>query len=131
MKEAKNGYGCDRHLFGLQTLAHEEGLPLPGLFSDPSFVKSGGNGHFILSTSTSGYTGKARLCFSDFFIYILESISQNIGGAGGTVVRNSNVPLRNFFFKCRASGYSWLKGLRKYIICSKIFEFTHKYSEIG
>ena len=32
-------------------------IQLPALFSDPSYVASGGGGNYILSTSTSGYTG--------------------------------------------------------------------------
>ena len=39
MLEAKNGYGCDRHLFGLMTIALENGLALPELFYDNSFTK--------------------------------------------------------------------------------------------
>lgn len=57
MSAAKNGQGCDRHLFALYTAALEEGLPIPRLFEDPCFEKSGGNGNFVLSTSTCGYTG--------------------------------------------------------------------------
>ena len=30
---------CDRHLLGLFCISEEEGLPLPELFTDPSFVK--------------------------------------------------------------------------------------------
>ena len=30
---------------------------VPALFSDPSFSLSGGGGNFVLSTSTSGYSG--------------------------------------------------------------------------
>lgn len=57
MREAKEGHGCDRHLFGLKCIAEENGLPIPKLFTDGSFVASGGNGNFVLSTSTCGYTG--------------------------------------------------------------------------
>lgn len=51
MKEAMKGYGCDRHLLGLYLTAVEQALELPELFIDPSFVKSGGGGNYILSTS--------------------------------------------------------------------------------
>ncbi len=57
MDEAKKGQGCDRHLFGIMCAAFESNLPVPELFNDPAFTKSGGNGNFILSTSTCGYTG--------------------------------------------------------------------------
>ncbi|XP_014666435.1 PREDICTED: peroxisomal carnitine O-octanoyltransferase-like [Priapulus caudatus] len=56
MREAMNGEGCDRHLFGLYCLAMEEGLPIPQLYTDPSWSKSGGGGNFTLSTSWVGYT---------------------------------------------------------------------------
>ncbi|XP_078520524.1 peroxisomal carnitine O-octanoyltransferase-like isoform X2 [Lissotriton helveticus] len=56
MKDCQNGKGFDRHLFGLQLIAKEEGLPTPELFSDPAFSKSGGGGNFVLSTSLLGYT---------------------------------------------------------------------------
>lgn len=57
MSEARQGYGCDRHLFGLQCLAEEKSIPLPALFTDKAYGLSGGNGNFVLSTSTCGYTG--------------------------------------------------------------------------
>lgn len=41
---------------GLALIALEDGTPMPELFLDPSFVRSGGNGNFILSTSCNGYT---------------------------------------------------------------------------
>ncbi|RZF35756.1 hypothetical protein LSTR_LSTR012054 [Laodelphax striatellus] len=56
MKEAQGNAGCDRHLFGLYCVAMESGLPVPAIFEDPNFLKSGGNGNFILSTSLVGYT---------------------------------------------------------------------------
>ena len=57
MSEARNGQGCDRHLMGLKLIALENGLPIPELFSDKAFDASGGNGNFILSTSTTGFNG--------------------------------------------------------------------------
>ncbi|KAM4705893.1 peroxisomal carnitine O-octanoyltransferase [Rhinophrynus dorsalis] len=56
MKECQNGKGFDRHLLGLLLLAKEQGLPVPELYTDPAFTRSGGGGNFILSTSLVGYT---------------------------------------------------------------------------
>ncbi|XP_006822398.2 peroxisomal carnitine O-octanoyltransferase-like, partial [Saccoglossus kowalevskii] len=55
MNECVNNDGCDRHLLGLQLIASESKIPLPELYKDPSYIKSGGNGNFILSTSLTGY----------------------------------------------------------------------------
>jgi len=38
MSEARDGFGCDRHLFGLQCLAFENGIPAPEIFKDPSWT---------------------------------------------------------------------------------------------
>ncbi|CDQ85055.1 unnamed protein product [Oncorhynchus mykiss] len=56
MAEAQNGKGFDRHLLGLYLIAKEEGLPMPDLFTDTLYCKSGGGGNFTLSTSLAGYT---------------------------------------------------------------------------
>lgn len=56
MAEAQEGNGFDRHLFGLYLIAKEEGLPVPDLYMDPLYTKSGGGGNFVLSTSLVGYT---------------------------------------------------------------------------
>ncbi|CAI5788801.1 peroxisomal carnitine O-octanoyltransferase [Podarcis lilfordi] len=56
MKECENGKGFDRHLLGLLLLSKEHSLPMPELFSDPAFSRSGGGGNFVLSTSLVGYT---------------------------------------------------------------------------
>uniref|UniRef100_A0A8D0HQR9 Peroxisomal carnitine O-octanoyltransferase n=2 Tax=Sphenodon punctatus TaxID=8508 RepID=A0A8D0HQR9_SPHPU len=56
MKECENGKGFDRHLLGLLLIAKEQGLPVPELFADPAFARSGGGGNFVLSTSLVGYT---------------------------------------------------------------------------
>lgn len=56
MAECQNGRGFDRHLLGLLLIAKEEGLPVPKIFSDHAFTKSGGGGNFVLSTSLVGYT---------------------------------------------------------------------------
>uniref|UniRef100_A0A8C1XS66 Peroxisomal carnitine O-octanoyltransferase n=1 Tax=Cyprinus carpio TaxID=7962 RepID=A0A8C1XS66_CYPCA len=45
-----------RHLLGLYLIAKEEGLPVPELYMDPLYTKSGGGGSFVLSTSLVGYT---------------------------------------------------------------------------
>ncbi|CRL04763.1 CLUMA_CG017823, isoform A [Clunio marinus] len=56
MNEARKGNGIDRHLFGLWCVAHENGIPIPEIFEDPLYKKSGGGGNFVLSTSTLGYS---------------------------------------------------------------------------
>ncbi|XP_066301733.1 peroxisomal carnitine O-octanoyltransferase-like [Branchiostoma lanceolatum] len=56
MEEARCMLGFDRHLFGLQVLAMGAGIPLPSIFADPAYTKSGGGGNFVLSTSLGGYT---------------------------------------------------------------------------
>ncbi|EPQ13908.1 Peroxisomal carnitine O-octanoyltransferase [Myotis brandtii] len=55
MKDCSTGKGFDRHLLGLSLIAREEGLPVPELFTDPLFSRSGGGGNFVLSTSLVGY----------------------------------------------------------------------------
>ncbi|XP_042540558.1 peroxisomal carnitine O-octanoyltransferase [Dipodomys spectabilis] len=55
MKDCSAGKGFDRHLLGLLLIAKEEGLPVPELFKDPLFSRSGGGGNFVLSTSLVGY----------------------------------------------------------------------------
>ncbi|XP_064614133.1 peroxisomal carnitine O-octanoyltransferase-like [Liolophura sinensis] len=66
MAEAQENNGCDRHLLGLYAMSQEEGIPLPALYTDPSYNKSGGGGNFTLSTSFVGYTtvhgGVAPMC---------------------------------------------------------------------
>nr|XP_006817888.1 PREDICTED: peroxisomal carnitine O-octanoyltransferase-like [Saccoglossus kowalevskii] len=56
MGECKRNEGCDRHFYGLEIIAAENGIPLPELYKDPSYMKSGGDGNYILSTSMSGYS---------------------------------------------------------------------------
>ncbi|GCC21009.1 hypothetical protein chiPu_0000171 [Chiloscyllium punctatum] len=56
MTDCQNGRGFDRHLLGLMLIAKEEGLPVPELYLDAAFTKSGGGGNFVLSTSLVGYT---------------------------------------------------------------------------
>nr|XP_056713390.1 peroxisomal carnitine O-octanoyltransferase [Euleptes europaea] len=56
MKECENGKGFDRHLFGLLLVAKDQCLPVPELFLDPAFSRSGGGGNFVLSSSLVGYT---------------------------------------------------------------------------
>ena len=36
-------------------ISQEEGLEMPSIFGDPAFVKSGGGGNYVLSTSCTGY----------------------------------------------------------------------------
>ncbi|XP_023220347.1 peroxisomal carnitine O-octanoyltransferase-like [Centruroides sculpturatus] len=56
MAECTNNRGCDRHFLGLFMICMENGDPIPEIFLDPSWEKSGGSGKFILSTSCTGYT---------------------------------------------------------------------------
>ncbi|KAL9899567.1 carnitine O-octanoyltransferase isoform 1-T1 [Glossina fuscipes fuscipes] len=56
MDEARSGKGVDRHLFGLWCVAYQNEMEIPDLYSDPLYLKSGGEGNFLLSTSTLGYT---------------------------------------------------------------------------
>uniref|UniRef100_A0A182NGC9 60S ribosome subunit biogenesis protein NIP7 homolog n=1 Tax=Anopheles dirus TaxID=7168 RepID=A0A182NGC9_9DIPT len=55
MNEARKGNGIDRHLFGLWCAAYDNDIPIPELYDDPLYSKSGGGGNFVLSTSTLGY----------------------------------------------------------------------------
>lgn len=79
MFECCKNHGCDRHLMGLALTAMEEGVPMPDLFLDPAFIKSGGNGNFILSTSCNGYTPLigcvAPMCTDGYGIFY--SIEEN------------------------------------------------------
>ncbi|TMW67940.1 hypothetical protein Poli38472_007612 [Pythium oligandrum] len=53
---ALTGSGVDRHLLGLQVAAYMAGKQPHQLYSDAAYVKSGGGGNFVLSTSNvSGY----------------------------------------------------------------------------
>ncbi|CAL1262005.1 unnamed protein product [Larinioides sclopetarius] len=56
MKDCSENRGCDRHLLGLYMIAVEEGIDVPEIFLDSSWIKSGGNGNFTLSTSCVGFT---------------------------------------------------------------------------
>lgn len=78
MEEAQENRGCDRHLFGLQITALENGLPVPKLYADAAYTKSGGGGNYILSTSCIGYTpvigGVAPMCVNGYgSFYSIES----------------------------------------------------------
>ena len=55
MDNACKGYGCDRHFLGLYAMSLEHDIDLPELFTDPSFIETGGNGTYMLSTSCAGY----------------------------------------------------------------------------
>nr|CCC94809.1 putative carnitine O-acetyltransferase [Trypanosoma congolense IL3000] len=48
---AKRGFGVDRHLYGLRVMARMHDIPLPELFSDPSYHRSG---TWLMSTSHCG-----------------------------------------------------------------------------
>lgn len=56
MADAQEGQGFDRLLLGLYMISKEEGLPVPDLFKDPLYSRSGGGGNFTLSSSLVGYT---------------------------------------------------------------------------
>lgn len=56
MAECTKNQGCDRHFLGLFMISMENGDPIPDIFLDPSWEKSGGSGKFVLSTSCTGYT---------------------------------------------------------------------------
>ncbi|XP_063598842.1 peroxisomal carnitine O-octanoyltransferase-like [Penaeus indicus] len=56
MQRCQKNEGIDRHLFGLYIVALEAGMDTPEIFLDPAYVKSGGGGNFVLSSSTTGYT---------------------------------------------------------------------------
>ncbi|GMT10789.1 hypothetical protein PFISCL1PPCAC_2086, partial [Pristionchus fissidentatus] len=64
MADAQNARGIDRHLYGIRktlTALNSGGkcqpkLPLPSIYTDEAWKKSGGDGNFVLSTSFIGYT---------------------------------------------------------------------------
>ncbi|XP_041367134.1 peroxisomal carnitine O-octanoyltransferase-like [Gigantopelta aegis] len=66
MQEAQELKGCDRHLLGLYLISRENNLDVPELYMDPSFIKSGGAGNFVISSSFVGFTtvygGVAPMC---------------------------------------------------------------------
>lgn len=70
MDEAQANEGCDRHLLGLRVLAKENNMPDPEIFQDPAWIKSGGDGNYILSTSFVGYSnvfgGVAPMCSNGY-----------------------------------------------------------------
>lgn len=85
MKEARKGNGIDRHLFGLWCAAYEADIPIPELYDDVLYNKSGGGGNFVLSTSTlgysinSGYVGPMCLDgYGVFYSITSETIYMNI-----------------------------------------------------
>lgn len=55
MAAARAGGGFDRHLFGMWCAAYEADLPVPELYEDELYRRSGGGGNFVLSTSLLGY----------------------------------------------------------------------------
>ncbi|CAF3009700.1 unnamed protein product [Rotaria sp. Silwood2] len=72
MAEASENQGCDRHLFGLSMIAYITGKPFE-LINDPSWIKSGGGGNFILSTSCIGFTitvgGTSPMCLNGYGVF--------------------------------------------------------------
>jgi len=73
MVDCCNLKGCDRHLLALSIMAEEEGLPLPEIYTDPAWTKSGGGGNFILSTSFTGYSevlgGAVAMCEHGYGVF--------------------------------------------------------------
>ncbi|XP_044268520.1 carnitine O-acetyltransferase isoform X2 [Tribolium madens] len=59
--EAVNGFGVDRHLLGLKLTAIENNLPIPDLFSDPSYTRST---HMRLSTSQVATKCDGFMCYA-------------------------------------------------------------------
>ncbi|XP_063902174.1 carnitine O-acetyltransferase-like isoform X2 [Zophobas morio] len=59
--EAVNGFGVDRHLLGLKLTAIENQLPIPEIFSDPSFTRST---HMRLSTSQVATKCDGFMCYA-------------------------------------------------------------------
>lgn len=57
MEDAMKNEGCDRHFLGLYMMAQEDesGGGFPEIFGDPAFIKAGGGGNYVLSTSLAGY----------------------------------------------------------------------------
>ena len=48
MKEAGEGFGCDRVMLGMKMIANEKGIAIPEVFKDPVHAKSS---HWTISTS--------------------------------------------------------------------------------
>lgn len=106
MVECQNAMGIDRHLFGMQCIAMEEGLPMPKLYNDPSYTKSGGGGNFTLSTSFVGYTdvygGVAPMCrngYGQFYAIQPDTISYFISSWVADTTTNSKM-LYDTIVKC-------------------------------
>ncbi|CAF4750516.1 unnamed protein product [Rotaria sp. Silwood1] len=72
INEASECQGCDRHLLGLNIIANSVGKSFE-LTNDPSWIKSGGSGNFILSTSCLGFGtsigGTAPMCLNGYGIF--------------------------------------------------------------
>ncbi|CAF3492794.1 unnamed protein product [Rotaria socialis] len=72
MAAASENQGCDRYLFALSMMATLTGKPFE-LINDPSWIKSGGSGNFILSTSCLGFTlsvgGTPPMCLNGYGVF--------------------------------------------------------------
>ncbi|CAG0917259.1 unnamed protein product [Notodromas monacha] len=76
MRKAQGNMGCDRHMFGMQMIAKENGMfdQLVGeVFGPGAWTKSGGDGQFKLSTSLLGYTpmtgGMVAMCAEGYGVF--------------------------------------------------------------
>ncbi|PRP84915.1 choline/carnitine O-acetyltransferase [Planoprotostelium fungivorum] len=82
MREAKEGRGVDRHLFGLQILAddlcNKNEMQRPGLFLDPAYKRSS---HWVVSTS---HCGSPSLSLFGFGPVVLDGF-----GVGYMIKNNS------------------------------------------
>lgn len=59
--EAVNGFGVDRHLLGLKLIALENGIELPALYKDKSYILSS---HMRLSTSQVATKCDGFMCYA-------------------------------------------------------------------
>eukprot|EP01117_Protostelium_nocturnum_P012641 TRINITY_DN4651_c0_g1_i1.p1 TRINITY_DN4651_c0_g1~~TRINITY_DN4651_c0_g1_i1.p1 ORF type:complete len:744 (-),score=195.84 TRINITY_DN4651_c0_g1_i1:63-2294(-) len=93
MREAKEGRGVDRHLFGLRLLAEcaqsQDKFPVPKIFTDPAYSKSS---HWKLSTS---HCGSLSLALFGFGPVVLD------GFGIGYMIKNNTI---SFNITCKLQG---------------------------
>ncbi|CAF4883392.1 unnamed protein product [Rotaria sp. Silwood1] len=115
MTEAWENQGCDRHLLGLSMIAHLTGKPFE-LKHDPSWIKSGGDGNFILSTSCLGFNtslaGTAPMCLNGygvfyrigsdaitFFVATYRNCSETNAQALANSIEHTLIEVKTYFMK--------------------------------